>query len=299
MATVRPSALQGTTALELNGQFAGWLRSLQPPGYQLSPVVVPAGPGAAARLAAQVAITEMAAEFTLGGQGALLDWALSLPEARPEPVAGAALVLDARGRVARRIAWSEGLITALQLPTLDAASKLPFSIGLRWQPGTVAYPKAEGSSPPGAVAGSRKGPMLANFRVGGLPFDSRHVLRVALPTVTATLAEEAYGVARLPARHRYSIDLGEVQLDFLASARDELLAWVGKVIADGLIADSDYLTLAVELLDPAMKKVLGTITLHGCSLLDYAEAPLGQASDALPTVSLRFGVGQFAMAMAS
>lgn len=298
MATARPYTTTAASALELDGRFAGWLRSLQPPGYRVSQAVVPTGPGAAGRLAAMVKITEMSGEFMLGRRDALLDWALSLPEARPEARTGAALLLDLNMRVVRRIAWTEGLVTALQLPTLDATSKLPFTIGLRWQPETVAYPKAEGTSPPGAVVAQKKGPMLGNFRVGGLPFDGRHVLRVALPTVSATVAEESHGHAHLPTRHRPSIDLGEVRLDFAVTVRDELLAWVGKVIANGVIDDSDYLTLAIELLDNSQKKVLGTITLHGCSLLGYDESGLGHGIDTMPTVSLRLGIGQFEMTMA-
>lgn len=297
MATARPYSTLANSALELDGRFAGWLRSLQPPGYRVNQAVVPTGPGAAGRLTAMVDITEMAGEFALVRRDALLDWALSLPEARPEPVSGAALLLDINMRVVRRIAWTEGLVTALQLPTLDASSKLPFTIGLRWQPETVAYPKAEGTQAPGVVA-PKKGPTLGNFRVSGLPFDGRHVLRVALPTVRATVAEEGYGQHRLPTRYRTSINLGEVRLDFPVVVRDELLAWVGKVIANGEIDDSDYLTLAIELLDSSQKKVLGTITLHGCSLLGYDESALGHGADAAPTVSLRLDVGKFEMLMA-
>lgn len=290
MAITRPG-IANQTALELDGQFAGWLRSLQPPGYQVDTVVAPLGPGGAARLAANVGITSMAAEFDLVQPGALLEWALSLPRADASPRAGAGLVFDLNRKLVRRIAWSEGLLTELRLPTLDAASKLPFSVGLSWLPGSVAYPKAGGETVPGATVTRKKGPLLSNFRVQGLPFDSRWITRVALPTVTARLAEETHGVGRLPSRHQTAVDLGELRLELSAAGRDAALAWVGKTIADGVIADSEYLSLTIELLDASLKNVLASLTLSGCGLLGYAEEALDGNADRMPGVSLRLGVG--------
>lgn len=298
MAITRPSAAHSVLALELDGQFAGWLRSLQPPGYHVNPAMVPAGPDAVPRLAALVSITEMAAEFAPLRRDALLDWALTLPEARPQALSGVALLLDADMRVQRRVAWTDGVITALQLPTLDVARKEPFTLGLRWQPAAVAYPKPEGGKPPGVIAQPRRVPTLDRFRVGGLPFDSAPVLRVSLPTVKAALAEDWPGSSLRPGRHHYNIDLGEVRLDFPARLRDAPLAWVGKVMADGVIDDADYLTLNIDLLDSTLKKTLATVTLRGCSLLGYEESALGQGAEGLATVSLRLGIGQFEMRMA-
>lgn len=288
---VAQTRIANQPALELDGQFAGWLRSLQPPGYQVDTVVAPLGPGGAARLAANVGITPMAAEFELNQPGALLDWALTLPRADASPRAGAGLMFDFNRKLARRIAWSEGLLTELRLPTLDATSKLPFTVGLSWLPGSVAYPKTNGETVPGATVGRKKGPLLCNFRVQGLPFDSRWITRVALPTVTARLAEETHGVGRLPSRHQTAVDLGEVRLDIAGAGRDAVLAWVGKTIADGLIADSEYLSLTLELLDPALKNVLASLTLSGCGLLGYAEEAVEGAAERAPGVSLRLGVG--------
>lgn len=285
------AGLANLCALELDGQFAGWLRSLQPPGYQVDTVVAPLGPGGAARLAANVHISPMAAEFDLIQPGPMLDWALSLPRADGLPRAGAGLVFDHNRKLVRRIAWSEGLLTELRLPTLDAASKLPFSLGLSWLPGSVAYPKAGGETVPGASASRKKGPLLSNFRVQGLPFDGRWITRVALPTVTARLAEQTYGSSRPTHRFQDAVDLGELRLDIAAAGRDAALAWVGKTIADGVIADSEYLSLTIELLDATLKKVLASLTLSGCGLLGYAEDAIGGGTERAPGVSLRLGVG--------
>ena len=293
---VRPSTA-GSPAIELNGLLAGLARSLQMPGYLVEQVVVPSGPGKAARLAANVSISAMAARIDLGEPGPLLEWALSLPRGNPLATDGAALVLDADRKVQRRVEWSDGLITELKLPVLDANSKLGFSLDLAWQPSSVRYAKPSGARLVVPVT-QRKAVLLCNFRVQGLPFDASFITQVALPTVTAKLATEQTGQQRLTSRHYSVIDLGELRLEFAARSRDEALAWVQKLVADGRIADSEYLTLQVELLDASLKAVLATVTLAGCGLLRFDEDPIGTNAESVPRFSLRFSVGQLDLRLA-
>lgn len=290
MAT-RPGYDSAQLAIELDGKVAGPVQSLQMPAYRLEPVVAPIGPDGRPALGNNTRIEPMQAEFEPLQAPALLDWALSLPEHRPAEFAGAALVLDHNGKLQRRVEWREGLLTELRLPILDAASKLGFGIGISWQPGSVVYAKPDGSPRlPATVRG--KGPTLANFRVSGLPFDASFVTRVGLPTVTSKIAEDGLGSFR-PTRPSYNrIDLGELSLEFSARSRDAVLAWVQKIIDDGRIIDEEYLDIVVELLDPAMKKVLMSLRLSGCGLLAYEEARLQSVADKPSTVTLRLSVSE-------
>lgn len=293
---VRPTTA-GSPAIELNGLLAGLARSVQMPGYQVEQVVVPSGPGKAARLAANISISTMAARIDLGEPGPLLEWALSLPHGNALATDGAALVLDTNRKVQRRVEWSEGLITELKLPVLDASSKLGFCLDLTWQPSSVSYAKPSGERL--TLPGSKRKPILtSNFRVVGLPFDASFITQITLPTVTAKLATEQTGQQRLPSRQYSVIDLGELRLELAARSRDEALAWVQKLVADGRIADSEYLTLQVELLDAALKNVLATVTLAGCGLLRYEEDPIVSNVESVPRFALSFAVGQLDLQLA-
>ena len=273
-------------AIELAGKLAATVSSLQLPGYRVEQVVVPTGPNASARLEVNVDITPLDAAFTLTQSDALTDWALALPRGKgAQPLNGAALVLDINSKLTRRVEWTEALVTELRLPELDAASKTAFSLGLTWLPNTVTYAKVSGeiiALPPASK--TKKTPMLANFRVLGLPFDGKFVSRVTLPTVTGTLAAQKPGYAQ--------VDSGDVTLVLSARSRDEALVWVQHVVADGQIADKEYLSLDIELLDAALKNVLLTVQLTGCALLGYEESRLDPAQEALGTVTLRFAVGK-------
>ena len=287
---VTPSTA-ATAALELNGQVVGVARRLQMPGYRVDTVVVAAGPGKAARLAANINISTMEASIDLAEPGPLLEWALSLPRGNALATDGAALVVGLNRKPQRRVEWSAGLITALKLPLLDAASKQTVSLGLTWQPATVSYVKP-GDGAVALPASKRKPALACNFRVSGLPFDSSFITQVTLPTVTAKLVIEQTGQQRLPSRHYASVDLGELQLVFNARSQGDVLAWVQKVVADGRIADEDYLGIGVELLDASLKTVLASISLTGCGLLRYEEDPIGTSVDQVQRCSLTFAVGQ-------
>ena len=288
-----PSHSYVSLALELGGKPVTGLRSLQLPGYQVEQVVVATGPGHAARLGANISISAMEAEFDLLQQDALSDWALSLAQGSAQPTDGAALLLDQNYAERRRVEWSGGLITALKFPKLDAReAKTPFRLGIQWLPATVSYAKASGKVVKLPAAKNKKAALTANFRVLGLPFDASFVASVSLPTVTAKLAEEGIGDTRLLVRSYAQVDLGELKIEVLARTREEILAWVQKLIDDGRIADSEYLGLDIELLDPTLKKVLLSLQLSGCDLLAYEEGRLEAGSAALETVVLRFGVGR-------
>ncbi|MEN9891511.1 MAG: hypothetical protein RLY78_1806 [Pseudomonadota bacterium] len=297
------STVLGQPALELDGRYAGALRSLQPPGYR----VQPAASGAADRGASPgpaVGITPMAAEFDLVDDSPLLAWAQSLLGGKPRTAAGAALQLDAQRKVQRRIAWTDGVPTALRLPTLDATLKQPVTLGLSWQPGSVAYPKAAGEVVTDASSKpARKAPQLGQFRVLGLPFNGAHVQRVALPGINVRGATGGItsgttdGAGLLPAAA--AVDLGELRLDIASAGRDAALAWVVQCVTDAPQKASEALTLTVELLDPSLKTALARLVLSGCGLLACDEPPL-RSDTATPSVmSLRLSVRQITIQLAN
>ena len=268
---VRPMTTASSVALELGGKLAGFVTRLQPPGYTVQQVATPTGRDKAAREDANVGFSAMEATFDLADAGSLLDWALSLPRGKLEPQSGAALMLDQNFTVRRRIDWAEGYISEIKLPTLDAASKLPFTLDLKWQPGTVSYADAGGERV-NRLPGKRKRILTCNFRVLGLPFDNAFVTRVVLPTVTAR-------------------DLGEVRIEVATRSLEGALDWVRKVIADGRLTDEEYLDFDIELCDATLKSALATVSLVHCGLLRYEEDPIEGGREQAPRVALTFSVG--------
>ena len=77
---------------------------------------------------------------------------------------------------------------------------------------------------------------------------------------------------RLAARRSSTVNWAWV---FPRGRPPDVLAWERKLVDDGRVTDGETLALTIELLDAAMKTVLATVTLGGCSLVACDEAPLG------------------------
>lgn len=285
-----PGTTFGSIALEVGGKSAGWLRRVQPPGYEVTKAAAAGGEPGLVGNAGRLTLTPVDADFAFAGTGPLLDWALTLPRRLPLMMDGAIQLLDRNLRVVRRIEWSQGQLTELRLPELDAASRSLFTVGMTWQPEAIRYVRASGgTATPGPV--KAKNVLLSNFRVIGLPFDAAAVIRVALPTVRAKIAVESTGTPRPPQRHLASVDLGEVRLEVGARSADAVRDWVVKVTGDGTVTDAERIDFAIELLDATLKNTVATITLRGCALTGYAEFELTAAAERPGNVALRFSVG--------
>ncbi len=290
-----PTQAGSTLALELDGQAAGPLRSLQPPAYHIARAAAAAGASRTLVAGMAVSLGEMTAEFHPIEPGPLIAWMSRLLGREPAVVSGVVQVLDMNRTERRRLAFRDGVLTTVQLPTLSATDgKRPFSVALAWQPASLD--DLPGSGKAGKAASSKRKPLLTgNFRVAGLPFDASFVAEVALPTVSVTLAPDD-GRSRQP---RYAqFDGGELRLRLRGRSASEAQAWVRKLISDGRLDPADDLDLVVEMLDASLKAVLASIRLSGCGLLSCEESPLGGPADAGDGVTLRFAVDSTQLVMA-
>lgn len=292
---VRPAYGVQSLAIELAGAWAGALRSVQPAPLRVDRIIASPGTSRTLAPAGAVSLGAMAAEFDLVEQGPLLDWAALLWSRKPAVRDGAVLVADQNHVERRRIAFREGLLREVALPTLSAADgKKAFSIALTWQPARVDEQPGSGKKV-AATATKRKPLLCSNFRVLGLPFDGSLVREVGLPTARATLVQVD---SRRPDLQMAGLDGGELRLVLAGRSASDALAWVHKLVADGRIDAAEVIDLSVEMLDASLKTVLATITLGGCALTACEESRLVSQVDALAGVTLRFAVAETRLKMA-
>ena len=277
--------------LELGGQPAGLLRSLQPPPYRLDRVEAAMPGGTVIRAGSLVTVGEMAAQFSPGFAGPLRDWAQGFASGDRTPRNGVAQVLDFKLALRRSLAFDDAEITQLRLPTLAADSKQPVLLSLSWR--MQALRDSAGDGRDVTVAKGRDKAMLtSNFRVTGLPFDGAGVSRVSLPLLRRV------GTAADPQRPQPragALDIGELTLTVTGRSRDKALAWVQQVVADGRLADEERIDIVVELLDAALKAVLVTVQLAGCRLLACDEPVIEPSAELLPGLVLRLSVDRVAL----
>lgn len=296
MATTTRTA--GALNLELAGQAAGALRSLQPASLRVDMESTAQGPVTVVRRGARVSLGEMLADADLPAPGPLLDWLQAALAGNMVLLDGAVLQADATMKLRRRIGFKGARLTGLAWPALDATiGRQPVTLALRWLVEAVDDAPASGSFKL-PTASKRKAMLTSNFRVKGLPFGGSAVIRVELPTLQVDWAGDRAGAQRdrlQVGRHQ----LGEVVVTVGQRDADAARAWVLKLVADGSIDERDGLTLQVDLLDAALKSVLASVELRGCLLAGMDESPLGAApADGVSSLRLRFNAGGIQLSVA-
>lgn len=289
---VTPRIAGSNLTLELGGQAAGPLRSLQPPSYRLERIDGQRG-GTVLRAGSAVTLGELAAEFSPDQPGPLRDWAQRFASGDLAPQSGEAQVLDFNFALRRSLAFEGGEITQLRLPTLSATDgRSVVLLGLSWRAQSLRDKVGDGRRI--TVGKVRSKAMLAsNFRVSGLPFDGAGITRVGLPLLRRI--DSAVDARRPPLRLGGTLDTGELTLGVGGRSRDKALAWVQQLVADGRLDEAEQLDVGVELLDNTLKTVLATVHLKACSLLACDEPLIEPSVDTVPSLALRFAVGTVAL----
>lgn len=292
---LQPSAGASKLAIEIDGGAAEPLRSVVLPNWRVQRQLT--NPGSTKlRTSGAVSLGTMAAQFALPACPNLAGWMSALMARQSRLVSGTVRVLDVNYKEQRRIEFTQALLTSVQWPVLSAtASKLPFTVGLVWQPGQVGEKAAAGDVVRFSST-KTKALLTSNFRVVGLPFDSSFVSQVDLPTVSAQLAPLA---SRLPEPQYAAVDCGEVRLVFASRGSPEVMDWVRKVLADGMLTAAEDLDFSVEMLDATLSQVLATLKFSGCGLLAVDQSPLDGSVDLAAGVSLRLVVGSLSLSMAA
>ena len=259
--------------LDLPGLGTGGLRSATLPALAFADSAPPA-------------LGRFEAELQPGLSPQLLPWAMSLARDGGTEQAGALLEADVNRKLVRRLDWTGGSVTMLAFSPLDArVARQSFSLLLQWEVQTLKSNPGGGQQMP-ASPGKSKAWLTSNFKVDGLPFDSRGVSRVELPTVT--LLPHSRGSGRSQVTALLPV-LSNWQLQVAGPGLAPALAWVNKLADQGGVKPDNRFDLDIALMDTSLKTVLGNVTLKGCSLVRSQESALGSTdANALRTLTLVF-----------
>ena len=268
---VTPTTSNNTLALELDGAMAGLLRSATLPALGFAEGAAPT-------------VGRFEAEFQPAMSPGLLPFALSLGQPGGPASRGALVQADFNRKPMRRLDWTGAQVSMVAFSPLDARdSRQSFSVLLQWDVQTLkttAEPGKQAMPSPGRA----KAWVTSNFSVDGLPFSGRGVTRVELPTVT--LLPQSGGVSREPARGMGAV-CSNWQLEVSGPSLLEATAWVLALRDKGGVTAADRFDLQIQLLDNTMKTALGVVTLKGCNLLRYQDAPLGASNaSGMPSATL-------------
>jgi hypothetical protein len=282
-------------ALELGGKTAGYLSSFQAPSYEVEEISQGLGPDwVAKKMHGNPKIGEATASFNISQTGYLLDWVASVWRKDCMEMDAAVMLADQNYEIKRRIDMMRCLISGVEFPALDAKDgKKHLEITVKFKPEELKY-TAGGGKLQGTLGTKAKNWLVSNWKITIPGIKSEYVTKVELPKLTPKIAEEAHGAFRLPTRHYASIEISSMKVEISSAGFEDAKNMAVKVIQDGVISESEYFDILIDMYDQSMKNVLGTFTCIGCGLkkFDWA-AKLEGGKEGMALSTLEFMVEEF------
>jgi len=221
--------------LELDGSFAGWLQSTEGGNATSDVVTEKLGPdGIAKKHLAGVKYEDITVNCGAGMSKAFFQWiedTLGLKFTRKD---GAVIESDQRGREIRRLDFKHALISELDLPALDAASRAAAKMTLKFSPEFTRLNQGSGAAIKFDTQVTLKW-RTSDFKlkIDGLDEATSHALKIEAITIKQKIVENAIGEQRDFEKVPAGLDFGDVHVTVPDSRAQSFYDWSQDFIVQG------------------------------------------------------------------
>jgi hypothetical protein len=271
--------IRGTTAgafaLDIEGTSAGFVKSVAGGEPYADVVGEPVG-------ADQVVHKHLAGvkyediTITIGlPSGAVATWISEFLQGSAPSRNGAIVFFDFNGKQVRRLEWTNGRISSVRFPELDASSKDAVSLTLVITPEQTRTAPGNGTvatTPIGRGSGASKNALAANFSLLLPGIDTTRVSHVDAITVSQDLVEDAVGMVRGASRTAGALRVGDLVVHVSAPG-GVFDAWRDDFILNGNNGAAQEKQATLTWLSADLKTALMTLTLSGVGIHRLTHAP--------------------------
>ncbi len=197
---------------------------------------------------------------------------------------GALTTTDAKGTPVSRTEFQNALLTEIQFPALDGASKEAANVRLTLSPESTKTVKGGGA--PAKASAATKGAMLAaNFRVSIPGLETNRVSKVDALTIKQTVVENAVEDGRFSSKGGGGpLNLGNLRIDFSEVSAPSWVAWFEDFALKGNSGPQSEKPVKIELLTPDLKGVTLTLDLSNCGIFKLGAATAA-SGDTIPKMT--------------
>lgn len=254
----------GRFALDLDGQFAGWVSSIEG-GHATSDVVVEkVGPTLIQhKHLAGVKYEDVTVNCGTSMSKAFYEWVQASIDLKHTRHSGAIITADYDGKEMTRMNFFNALITEIGFPALDAASKDAAKMTIKFAPEYTRTQAKAGSAISGQLgSGHQKKWLPANFRlkIDGLDKPCSRVNKIEALTIKQKVIENATGELRDYDKEPASIEFPNLVITCAESHADDLYKWHEDFVIKGNNSQDKEKGGTLEYLTPDLKTVLFTLT---------------------------------------
>lgn len=266
----------GQFVLELDGVQAGVPRSVEG-GEAVGQVATSTGSAGvfANKHVSAVKYSEFVLEAGTGLEPAFYDWITAFWDAKgPARKSGAVLAVDYNGQVVARREFRDALLTETTLPALDAASKDPAFLTVRFAPEQVRISKGGGSVPSMTTAKAQRPWSVSNFRLEIAGLDCSHVRKIESFSVKQKVVGNLVGDERVVQKEPGILTVSDLVVtvpEMFASTWDD---WAQAFLVQGNSGDSQEKAGDLVLLGSDGQSEIARIHLFGLGPVSVAhESP--------------------------
>jgi hypothetical protein len=273
----------GAFAIEIDGKVAGLVSSVA--GGNAFGIVaedeqkVPT-PGVTPKHLSNVSFRDIT--ITCGiPKGALADWITAFLAGATDLRDGAIVFLDYTYKEIKRLEWSDGTITSISFPRLDAAIASAAALSV-----SIAVTRTELAEGSGTVLSTTKGGKAetwsaSNFSLAIPGVDATKVATIEELTVSATLSRGKQPVLG-------PLELGDLVLAAARSGANSFDTWA----QDSFLGNQAEKQATITYLGPNLKSPLMSLQLNGVGIFELAESKLVRSSESVPRITASMYVEQ-------
>jgi len=279
----------------IDGVAGGYLNSFTAPNMKVDAIKNPAGPDGITFMAhGNLSYTDWKCTFGFSHAGPLYTIMESLIKKNAVEFQARIDIGDQNYKSKRAVDCVDNVVKEISFSNLDAKDgKGLFEVTMTALCATAKYLKGDGKVGQAASSGKAKRILKSNFRVtlpGGLKPES--IVKFDMPKLTAKIGIENHGLTREGTLHYAAYEISQPKSTHSYTDYDAILAYVQKVIQDGVVNEKDWLPGSAVLLDQSLKGELATFNFEGMAPMEFnwAEGELKAGNDTGSFSSINWGL---------
>lgn len=258
----------GSFALELGGAKCGFAKSFRGGGAVAEVISESVGSDYFVKKhIGQPKYEDIELQIGLGMANAVYDWIAASWQQQYMRKDGAVVMAGVDGTEQSRREFFQALITEVTVPKLDAASKTPAYLTVKFSPEVVRDKKGSGAKAGAAIGKNEQKLFLpSNFRLTIDGLDCTKVAKIDSLTVKQSAVTDDIGDARDYEKEPGKIEFPNLKISLAAASAGTWRTWFADFVIAGNNGEDREKHGKIELLAPNRQTVLATITLLGLGI---------------------------------
>jgi hypothetical protein len=297
---MRAPASPVRAVLELDGQPT-YLLSVSGGNAVAKVVSAPVGPGAISQKhLAGISFEDIVITLPLLAAPSLAGWINDSLGKPPTSKSGAIVYVDGDGNVLKQLAFTNAVITEIDLPACDATRMNPAALVLRLQPETAQWTGGTGKVQAFPFTPRAGAALVSNFRLSiqGLEAACQRVMLIN--SLTAKRTVSPLGTLTREAGPGYSaFDVSTFSITLAEADAALFFAWFNNFTLKGNIGPGAELPGILQWLAPDLRTVIATAQLVNLGAVRYAPDPFNSEANVIGRVQVDMYCDAMTLALAS